>query len=177
MGANGGAVLNNLVVRNSLVVGSVSDGGTVTTAAAHTKTNNQVSVSNNLGIFTSDNFWTIAWSVEYRHIASSSSYYITKGSSGYAYTITPTLVKAQYRIKKAGVWGPWITEEQSPQSTSITTYDVFSTTKVMIGDYDDVELRIQYGVLGPQSTGTVMGNVATQNNTKSVSTIGKAITR
>lgn len=178
MSSNGDLVTNSLIVRNSLVVGSVSDGSTLTEApSGYTKANNTVSASNLLGVWTSDNFWTLAWSAEFRHYGASAVY--VPQVPEWEYYTTTTQVFAQYRVKVAGVWGSWITPPNgsSIRSTSMTSYNKLDCTAVLIGNYEDVELRNIYNTFGNQLFGTNNGNVPSQVNVKNVSLIGKAVAR
>lgn len=180
LSSNGDMVLNNLVVRESLVVGSVTDGAVLTQhPSGGTQTNGSASAVGSLGAWTVENFWTLAWSAQYRHYGTRRQN-VGGGQAGdiWQNTYIRTFVQHQYRTKAGGVWSSWIQQgANSPVSLSLTAYDTHYETIVLLGDFEDVQMRnLYYHNDYTYEGGTVLGNM-TQANVKKVSLIGKAIVR
>ncbi|KEJ93991.1 Putative phage tail protein [Pseudosulfitobacter pseudonitzschiae] len=176
----GNAAFTNLISRSDLVVGSVSDGSALLLYATPVvKLHFERATANSLGVWTQDNFWTLAWAASYRHYESRSVYSGGKGDITTYYT-DRTSVIFRYRLKIAGVWGAWVNYSQSGWSASFTTWQTHTATEVLLGNYDDVELDVLIAhneISQPSNPSYWGGSAFTQPNIKDVALIGKAIAR
>jgi hypothetical protein len=173
----GGMVLNDLVVREWVQIGAVSDGATYTRASTIAKDNGAVLTTQTLGPWELGQFWQIAWQIDLRPRSKSSTYYSNKGGNGYNIVVNRTRAKLQIRTKSSGTWSGWstlaTTAYAATPGTWATTEDVFSK----MGSYDDVQVRIYMETASSSTTSPIDGGNSTYNNVDDVSFVAKAVVR
>ena len=170
-------VLNDLVVREWVQIGAVSDGATYTRASTIAKDNGAVLTTQTLGPWELGQFWQIAWQIDLRPRSKSSTYYSNKGGNGYNIVVNRTRAKLQIRTKSSGTWSGWstlaTTAYAATPGTWATTEDVFSK----MGSYDDVQVRIYMETASSSTTSPIDGGNSTYNNVDDVSFVAKAVVR
>ncbi len=163
---NGDAEFNNLIVRESIVVGAVSEGGTdIFYPTATHKPDVSYSPSTYTGPMTWDNVWTLAWAGEIRY----GSIYTSSGKSGGTYYHRSRAL-CMYRTKENGVWSSWKQHGGTTWSNHNSTWVRYSQVKTLTGNYENVEIRTRHEIESDGS-GSPINNV--RNITQSVKAVVK----
>jgi hypothetical protein len=171
--------IQNLIARDAIVDGAVSDGGVYTSYTSPVQLNNGTDCGQlTLGAWQLGQFWNLAYRVNYRHHSKVyTSYSAVEDQT--TFQLFATRVKFQYRTKTGTTWSSWNTLETSGWSTSDTTWSLAEGVHALQGIYDDVQQRIAVEVVNisisvepGQHSGTV-NYLNIQNN----SYVGKAIVK
>lgn len=139
----GAAEFNQLIVRDSIVDGAVSNGGQY---AAHV---DPVTIGDgvdlgvlSLGAFSQGEFWQIAARLKYRMwgLVDTSAY---SAKDGWVYSHAPiyTRPRLQWRTQSAGVWSAWSDLEVFPQATSAIWVEHDAVISKQ-GIFEGVEIRV-----------------------------------
>ena len=175
---NGSMELNNLVVRESVVVGAVSNGVTYASSAAVRLGNGGNVPVPTIGPMELGQFFQIAvlieWGPSYRHYY---TYFHEKAEEQRSTsTYGETHVSLQSREMVGGVWSAWGTEVATGWSgLSFSKHEsVFSKH----GVFEDVELRFYVNTrVGHSSVGNGTHNYVTYDNIRSTAAVGRALVR
>ena len=150
---NGSAEFNDLVAREWIRVGAVSDGGSVEGLGPITASNlHEVAKLTSLGASALAQFWHVsaAWEM---------------AGSGSA----RTRAQVQYRAKKSGVWGGWTYLYSTGWRAMSDGFAQFSSTTHYQGVAEDLEFRLVAEVEG--------GVVPTSSNFRNWGLTGQALVR
>ncbi|WP_321829739.1 host specificity protein J [Thalassovita sp.] len=168
----GDAVFTNLIARDDIQVGAVSNGVTYASEVAQILQIDQEIFRYSLGAFTSGEFWNIACKTTWRGLGTRAE----QDNEGDWHTRKyKTGIKLQWRQRNGASWTGWDTIHtfSKTDSSSWRTDDVVVTK---LGAFDEVEVRaVVYGDLGPRLPGSNQGSVRT--NVKDVSLYARAIVR
>ena len=180
MSSDGDFVANNLIARESVIVGAVSDGVTYGNLTAQMLDHNDtVDPSTTLGVFTTGQFWQIAFNVKWRNRSNWGVYYNNKGGEGYDIFWTITRLFLQIRYKESGTWSSWETEATTAWSSAGSTAwmeEEYVISKM--GVYDDVDIRILVGTSATLSaTSSTDPGTTNYNNVDDVSMVARALVR
>jgi predicted phage tail protein len=184
----GAAEFNQLIVRQSLVDGSVSNGQTETHYVnTPTSRADSVNFGNSLqpGAWALGDFWNVAFKAEYRHAGTGSTNDYWDNDDGrqeYDTYIDHTSLQPQWRTKTSGVWGSWVALEAaySAISTSTTVWTTFDKTYLMQGYYENVEFRLRIKVQRFTTINNIGTNTASfiaVTNCQNGSLVAKAVQR
>ncbi|MEC8040604.1 MAG: phage tail protein [Pseudomonadota bacterium] len=169
----GDAVFTNLIARDDIQVGAVSEGVTYANDVAQTLSNNAEVLRVSLGEFMVGQFWQIACRVAWR----------SQGYTGYIDSDGrkrmrrwKTGAKLQWRRRAGTRWSGWSTLHTFSSTTSTRwRSDDFVIPKQ--GVYDEVELRIVVNsYLGTEQSGG-NGGSASFTNFDEVSLVARALVR
>lgn len=171
--SDGSAEFKNMVVRDWIQVGAGSDRLSYENFSARGFDNNKVAGSLTLGPTSADHMWHITFSGRWRR--RSQSYHCQWTSQG-DYNITRrakrTYIQLQYRTKTGSSWTSWktaYTSNKSVYSNSSWAYPEGDPTFHIIGNYDNVEVRVlvrtEEGNIGSSSgSPTCTGTSGTYTN-------------
>lgn len=179
--SNGDAEFNNLVVREWLVDGAASNGGTYTSYLTADHKGSSTGLGNfNLGEFAMTEFWNLAFRCEYRDSSISYGTYNQKELQTPVW-IFGTQVSFQYRTKTSGSWSSWTTLYTSPMSSSGTTWHQAQGVYSLQGVYDDVQMRT-YATISQRYFANQPGNLSgnpdvNYNNVKNNAYVARALVR
>jgi hypothetical protein len=134
----GNAEFNNLVVRDWLQDGSVSDGGDSFIAGPSQSPDGTVIDTISLGqTVIPDTVFTISVHSEYKRYGEA-----TVMVKGYPErSLVWTRLQLQYRTKSAGVWSGWVVLSTSSISY-LTTWSVFTYSTTFVFNNEDAEVRL-----------------------------------
>jgi hypothetical protein len=172
----GNAEFNQLIVRDSIVDGAVSNGGNhASQVSPATKGNGAGLGALTLGAFSQGEFWQIAARLKYRmHSRVDTSY--TSGKVGFIGQRDElyTQPRLQWRIKAAGVWGAWSVLEDFPIATTASWIE-HDTVISKQGVYQDVQIRILINLITQNVAGQVSS--VTYTNVHETSYVARALVR
>lgn len=141
---NGSMELQDLVARDWIKAGAVSDGVEVNLPGPGTNLNNVIWVDN-IGPMRRDQLWHFSFIGEWRGPGFEYEGQRTTGGGGdlvYDYKTYSTRLILEYRGQSGGSWGGWITVA----TTGYRDANSYGTTKKVehiIGDYDDAQVRVR----------------------------------
>jgi hypothetical protein len=172
---NGDMELNNLVVRESVVVGAVSNGITFAGTGGRFNSGQTVAIPA-LGPMELGEFFQIAVMVGYSYwaknqVSTAPSDKDPYGQTNYSYAVYPSRLELQRSVNG----GAWTTLESSPWTNDYATWDL---TFSMHGTYSNVELRliVYTGGASGYSGGNGSG-WSYPNNVGSIAVVGRALVR
>lgn len=170
---SGNAEFNNLVVRDWVQVGAVSDGATFVDDVARTKGNDTYVGNVSLGAFELGQFWQIA--VRFRCRTRGKRTYSTgpnkDGEPTSATDWYTTRVIFQMREKSGGVWGAWKSEYDTLYTPSNTTWQDHEYIASKQGVFENVQLRLRVYL------SAASGWVTSYTNIDDVSIVARALVR
>ncbi|WP_264213217.1 phage tail protein [Leisingera thetidis] len=172
----GTMVLNNLVAREWVRVGAVSDGGDYSRSSTIGLDGGDVLTTLPLGAFNLGQFWQIACQVKFRSRSVSSVYNDGgKGDPFHAVTWTRTQVKLEWRTKN-GSWSSWSDLHDFGTTGNNNSWTTANVVIPKHGDYDDVELRLKIYTNTDSYPSSDEGN-STWNNVDDTSLVARALVR
>lgn len=137
---DGSMELRDLVAREWIQIGAVSQGGSLIGSPApfYVPHGNGVQTFY-LGAFASNELWQIAVTGDYRH-AGFTHYDIGLGQ----WYRQSRIVTLYFQITRLafGVWSPWENFAVSPESNSMSSFRTFGALVPVIGVYDNVAIRV-----------------------------------
>ena len=176
---NGSMELQNLVARDWVQVGAVSEGVTYTQSAQAGLNNNGVVTTQTLGAFELGQFWQIAVQFKSRIRRKYGVYFSNKGGDGWTITYERTQVKLQLRTLSGGTWSSWATEYDFGLNTSTgTAWATYETVVSKMGVYDSVQARLLVTInTYSAGTTTVDPGDTYYNNIDDVTLVARALVR
>lgn len=180
IGKNGSMVLNNLVAREWVKVGAVSDGASWSRAGNAKAEDDDVLHNSTLGAFRLGDFWQIACRVKYRTY-SQYNVWIPPAGKGDGYNSAQwmrTNVLLQWRTKTGGSWSSWSALHSFGESGLNVSWYEKEVVISKMGNYEDVQVRIKidhsfYAING----GSVGSTQGTFNNIGDMTLYAKALVR
>lgn len=170
---SGNAEFNNLVVRDWVQVGAVSDGATFVDDVARSKDHDTSIGWATLGAFELGQFWQIA--VRFRCRTRGKRNYSTgpdkDGEPTSATDWYTTRVFFQMRKKSGGVWGAWENEYDTGYTPSSTTWQDHEYIASKQGVYQDVQVRLHVYL------SAASGWVTSYTNIDGISIVARALVR
>jgi hypothetical protein len=167
---------NQLIVRESLVVGAVSDGAVYSNYATPvTRGNNTGAGAVNLGAWTANQIWHIGASVRYRHYAEQLAPWSPDDQGSAAIYHHRTVPHLQIRTLSGSTWSSWETVYSFPASGCLNTWQTETEVVSLFGEHDDVQMRLYFTtsiVGGGSHTTETTGETNTQTNVRDVNYAG-----
>jgi len=171
---NGSMELQNLVARDWVQVGAVSEGVTYTNASSRAVNNGQDVTVATLGRFALGQFWQIAIRTRWRNRRKFRRLVWNGSDESYVYENAVEQTRWHVGIRyRSGSWGPWQNQHSSrwSDSTSWLEGDVVIAKQ---GVYDDVQVRMR---VETRIRGGGSGSDAYFNNFDDVSVVARALVR
>ena len=171
---NGSMELQNLVARDWVQVGAVSEGVTYTNASSRALNNDQDVTVAALGPFGLGQFWQIAIRARWRDRRKYTETYWNGGDQSYETRDASIQTRLHFEIRyRSGSWGGWQVFHTTGWSSG-TTWKEEDVVIAKQGVYDDVQVRLR--VQTRSRTGGA-GPDAYFNNIDDVSIVARALVR
>ncbi|MEY8143011.1 hypothetical protein [Falsihalocynthiibacter sp. CO-5D18] len=159
---NGEMILNNLVVRNSIVGGAVSKGedmlAYINSPAHISSFGSQVGATVSSGAMGSNELWIIALRGEYRHQKSFYGSYNSGNNTTPYSTYRSQLELWQRERSVGGSWGGWYKKTNGVDSSSTTAWSVFEHSYTVMGKGLEMQFKLVFGYAGVDSSAPQSGD-------------------